>query len=385
MSGRNFSDKRSVAVVTPVYAPYRAGMARVAEEDVMLMSGCEDVREVAVYAPSTMRPLFSYGNAAFLPQLFLVARKHDVVFLHYPFFGGAVWTALGALVFRKKMIVIFHMDAVADDWRNVVFRVWRAMFQSLVMCCATRVVVSSMDYVETSSLGRFVARENARVRRGAAGVAKMVEVPLVVDTTLFSPGEKSVALMQRYGFDVARDRVVMFLGALDEAHKFKGLEVLFTAMQKMDRDSGGRRVCLLVCGGGSLLSYWQSRAREMGIADRVVFAGRVSDEELSAHYRLADVFAFPSTSRAEAFGLVALEAMSSGVPVVASALPGVRSVVGVDCGAVVEPGNAELLREAMSRLLNDEALREQCGLAALARVFQKYSKETRRQALKALL
>ena len=85
-------------------------------------------------------------------------------------------------------------------------------------------------------------------------------------------------------------------------------------------------------------------ARARGLAARVHFAGGVADESLPRYYRLADIHLLPSTARAEAFGLVGLEAAASGVPTIASSLPGVRTIVvttrpGCTCRQETPPGS----------------------------------------------
>src|SRR5439155_25973440 len=86
----------------------------------------------------------------------------------------------------------------------------------------------------------------------------------------------------------------------------------------------------LVAGGGSSLDAMKRLALSMGVADRVRFLGRISDDRLTEVYAACDVFVLPSVSRLEAFGIVALEAMSTGKPVFVADIPGVREII-EDC------------------------------------------------------
>ena len=99
------------------------------------------------------------------------------------------------------------------------------------------------------------------------------------------------------------------------------------------------------------------------MADRVRFLGFVPDEELVAYYDACDVFCMPSTERAEQFGLVQLEAMHCGKPVVATRLGTGVEYVTLDevTGLLVEPGNESALAQALNRLLGDPALRARLG------------------------
>jgi len=106
------------------------------------------------------------------------------------------------------------------------------------------------------------------------------------------------------------------------------------------------------------------------------FMGNISDAELPRYYRMADIHLFPSTERAEAFGLVALEAAASGVPCIASDLPGVRSVVlHGETGVLVPPGDAEKLREAIVLLLDQTELRQKFGFSARKRAEAEFAWE----------
>jgi glycosyltransferase involved in cell wall biosynthesis len=122
-----------------------------------------------------------------------------------------------------------------------------------------------------------------------------------------------------------------------------------------------------------MLPFLKAQAKFLGIEDRVVFMGYVPDDVLPEVFRMADVFVLPSVS-SEAFGIVVLEAMASGVPVVATDVGGIPEVVKEnEAGLLVPPGNELELREAIQKLLNDEELRKQYGSKGRKAVEEKYS------------
>jgi len=106
----------------------------------------------------------------------------------------------------------------------------------------------------------------------------------------------------------------------------------------------------------------------------VRFCGRVSDAELPAHYALSDLVVLPSTTMGEAFGVVLLEGMACGKPVVASNLPGVRTVVqdGED-GLLARAGDAEDLAAKLALLLEDPARCRAMGARGRAKVEARYA------------
>jgi rhamnosyl/mannosyltransferase len=135
---------------------------------------------------------------------------------------------------------------------------------------------------------------------------------------------------------------------------YKGFDVLVEAARGLD-------AVVVIVGGGPLEAALKGAA-----GGNVVFAGRVDEAELPAYYAACDVFCLPSVSIAEAFGIVLLEAMASGKPLVTTSLPTGVSAVNRDgeTGLVVPPRDAELLREALRTVLEDGARRAAMGRAA---------------------
>ena len=151
---------------------------------------------------------------------------------------------------------------------------------------------------------------------------------------------------------------------------YKGLEVLLDAMSRC----GGS---LVIVGEGPLEGALRSLVAGKGLGERVLFAGRVADADLPAFYQACDVFVLPSIARTEAFGVVQIEAMAAGRPVVSTNLPTGVPWVNQDgvSGLVVPPGDAAALGDALHRLLEDVALRQRLGEGALRRAQTMFSRE----------
>lgn len=149
---------------------------------------------------------------------------------------------------------------------------------------------------------------------------------------------------------------------------YKGYEVLIEAMRSVD-------ALLWIGGTGPLTDALRAQAQAAGVAEKVLFAGRIPEEELVAYYRACDVFTMPSTDRSEAFGLVQLEAMACGKPVVSTRLGNGVEYVNRDgeTGLLVPPRDAGALAAALNRLLGDAALRARLGEAGRAWVAQGFS------------
>ena len=127
-----------------------------------------------------------------------------------------------------------------------------------------------------------------------------------------------------------------------------------------------------IAGDGPQLENLKSLAGELGIADRIHFLGWQSREELTRQYQQANIFLFPS--RHEGMPNAVLEAMSTGLPVVATRIAGNDElVIESETGFLVQTENVDELREALHRIFVDPNLRKKMGLASRRRVEENYS------------
>lgn len=157
----------------------------------------------------------------------------------------------------------------------------------------------------------------------------------------------------------AQGRGLVF--ALGRHVYYKGFDVLIEAMQHTD-------AFLILGGDGALRPQLEQQAVAIGVSDRVFFSGRIPEEDLAAYFNACDVFCLPSVEPSEAFGLVQLEAMACGKPVVCTQLNNGVNVVNVDgqTGFAVPVRDPLALGHCLARLLKDDALREKLGQQALA-------------------
>jgi phosphatidyl-myo-inositol dimannoside synthase len=140
--------------------------------------------------------------------------------------------------------------------------------------------------------------------------SKVKIMPCAVNGQHFTPGVKSTALLERYG--LAGAKVLMTVARLWSGDIYKGVDITIQALPQIA--SVFPEVKYLVIGRGDDQPRLAQLAKDLGVSDRVIFAGFVPTEELVEHYRLADAYIMPSQ---EGFGIVYLEAMACGVPVLA--------------------------------------------------------------------
>lgn len=299
------------------------------------------------------------GNAGVLPSLFHRLSGFDLVHLHYPFFGGAEPVIVRKAIRKDQgLVMTYHMDAAADGVKGAIFSAHRRMLFPWLVNRVDRILVSSLDYASHSALNELGVED------------RLEEHPFGVDLERFKPGTEDELKEQL--MITKKTPVLLFVGGLDAAHAFKGVPEMLQALEKIKQLDWH----LVVVGEGNLKESFIATAQQKGLAQKVSFVGSVSNEDLPRYYRLADMHLFPSTKRAEAFGLVAMEAAASGVPSIASNLPGVRTVVlDGDTGLLVPPGNVEELSKAILLLLEQVDLRERLGMSARMQAQQRYAWE----------
>ena len=241
--------------------------------------------------------------SSFLEQ----APPVDAVHAHY-WASGAVGHRLKHAL-QVPLVTTFHTLALTKIAAGLAEPIERTVVEQEVVRCSDRIVVSTLD--ECSELVDGYDAEPSRIE----------VVPPGVDHSIFSPGDRREA-RRRLGLPDAPWMV--FVGRIQP---LKGVDVALRALALLDDP----RVRLAVVGGPSgpdgeaEAEALHRLARELGIAERVQWVAPRPHEALADWYRAADVCLVPS--RAESFGLVALEAMACGTPVVAADVGGLRSLI----------------------------------------------------------
>ena len=220
--------------------------------------------------------------------------------------------------------------------------------ERMIALSADRTVVASRD------------EQEQLVRLYGADVERIVTVPCGVNLDLFHPIGKTEARRQLGLRD--DDRILLFVGRIEP---LKGVDILLAAAAQLEGESD---CFVLVVGGDSAaqdgeVSHLRDLASELGIAERVNFLGAVDHERLPLFYSAADICVMPSFS--ESFGLVAVEAMACGTPVVASRVGGLAATVrDGETGYLIPWRCPEPFAERLELLLRNEGLRRAFGETA---------------------
>jgi rhamnosyl/mannosyltransferase len=303
---------------------------------------CELVRAraLAVVASTPLCPAMPWIARA-------LHRKHSFQIAHLHFPDPMSHLAALALPHDVRIVLSWHSDIIRQ--KNIL-KLYRPLLRRLVARAAVVVAATPAHY---SSMPQLAALSRPGQR---------ATVPYGFDLDrLRAPHPKAAALRAAHG-----GRIVFALG---RHVYYKGFEYLVRAMRALATTK------LLLGGSGPLTDELKRIAIAAGVADRVVFTGRIPESELPAYYQACDVFCLPSVEPSEAFGIVQVEAMACGKPVVCIDLKNGVNWVNPDgvTGLAVPPKDERALALALTQILGNPDLRERLGAAAASRVAMQFS------------
>ncbi len=216
------------------------------------------------------------------------------------------------LLYKAKLILAIHG---IDAWQPTK----KLLNNNLIGRVDTIIVVSEV------TKQRFL--KWAKIKQ-----AKIFILPNAVNLAEYGPGPKNSALLNRYG--LAGKIVLMTLGRLAPEEQYKGFDEVMELLPVLSKQIP--HIAYLIVGDGEDRPRLEAKAQALGVAEQVVFAGFIPEAEKADHYRLADAFVMPG--RGEGFGIVFLEALACGIPVVGSKLDGSREALrGGELGVLVDP------------------------------------------------
>lgn len=359
------SKRPRVLHVGKFYPPVRGGMEQVLaslcestrhriDHEVLVFNGDRETRQETVDGITVTRlgSISPARSTPIAPAMLRALRSStaELIVIHEPNPWGLLSCALARP--RQPIVVYFHSEVVRPSLQYALF--YHPMVRA-VYSRAARIIVASPPMAE-------------RARALQPYADRIAVIPYGTNPARWAVTPAVEARVREIRAAHGGRPLVLFAGRFVG---YKGCDVLLRALKGLD-------AAAVLAGDGPLRKDMATLASSLGLNGRVHFPGEVSAEELVALYRAADVFVLPSVTHAEAFGFVQVEAMACGTPVISTTVPSGVSWVnqhGVT-GVVVEPGNSEALRGALTSLLSDTAMRERMGTAGRARVAQEFTLET---------
>ena len=356
---------KKVVHLSKFYKPYKGGLEAVVSDI------CEGVQYPAVVLAADKdcsehkqiinnvvvfrsKEWVNVASTSLAPSYILDAIKNvsgSIVHLHYPnpLANFAFFVSSFFLGDKCETVVHWHSDIVKQKY--LLYLYMPLMKWSLRK--AKVIIVTSEQYLEGSPLLRDYKCKCRVVPIGIDGLASRVEC------------RKVKSIREKYN-----GKHIIF--SLGRHIYYKGFEYLIKSALYVDD------AVFLIGGSGPDSSMYQNLIERYSLSDKVFLIGRVEDEDLASYYSAADVFCLSSIEKSEAFGVVQLEAMSVGTPVVSTDIPysGVPWVNedGVS-GLICNPRDEVDLAEKINTIIKDESLKKSLSQGALNRFKENFTKE----------
>lgn len=352
---------KRVLQINKFYHPYIGGIEHTVQQ---IAEGLADDIEMSVLVCSDSRkkkveyingvsiirvPIITrVGNLPFplglIKTLRNVISDIDVIHLHMPFPFGDLACLLSG--FTGKIIVSWHSDVVRQKRMMQLYK----PIMNKMLKRADVIIVATEGHINGSSYLKPYKN-------------KCICIPFGVDETVEKRADKY--FLNRKETNLEMEVRFLFIGRLVY---YKGCKILLEAFANV------KCAKLVLAGTGTMLNELRALAQQLNISNNVEFLGEVSEEEKCNQLELCDVFVLPSILKSEAFGLVQIEAMAFGKPVINTNLPSGVPYVSLDkiTGLTVPPGDIESLSQAMQWMVDHEFERIQMGENARQRMKEHY-------------
>ncbi len=269
----------------------------------------EPLPQKLTYVVSGLNSKFLYFKT--LSKLWRTNNQFDIIFCGHIHLLPLAY--LLKLSFNSKLILMLHG---VDAWQPTERRLNNFLTRK----------VDAIIVVSEITRQRFLKWANIKRQ------AKIFILPNAVELAEYGPGPKNQDLLTKYG--LTGKIILMTLSRLESQEKYKGFDEIIDLVPILLKKIPN--LAYLIVGDGNDRPRLEAKARLLGVGDQVVFAGFIPEAEKADHFRLADVFVMPG--RGEGFGIVFLEALACGIPVVGSKLDGSREALRQGTlGVLVDP------------------------------------------------
>jgi glycosyltransferase involved in cell wall biosynthesis len=310
----------------------------------------EFIDGVQIIRTSTVKIIASQPiSIKYLINCLKLTKKVDIVHLHAPNMLAAI---CALFIGRKtKLLIHWHSDVIDKGFLGLILM----PFEHVLLRRADSIIATSQAYVNGS-------------KRLSSYLKKISVVPIGVKAVVGN-SEYSV-LSPSFEHQISGKKIILAVGRLVA---YKGFDVLIRAASDLSDDS-----IVVIVGDGPLRGFLEAALNSYGLNERVILTGRLSSADLHTLFCKASLFCLPSVSRAEAFGVVLLEAMAYGIPIVATDIPcsGVPWVNqhGIT-GLNVPVGDSAAFAKACRKILASKELHNKFASGANNRFLKEFREE----------
>jgi len=276
---------------------------------------------------------------------FLFKSRGDIYHSHYPFPFNVYTAYMNKKLYGRPFILTYYNDLVG----NFVERIYNNTLSNATVNMADSIIVPTPIYIKNSqTLKKYKKKINV--------------IPIGIDKNIYHPRISGKRIRKKHEI---KDKMVLFVGALSLYHKYKGVDFLIKAMKDVVGEH--KKTKLVVVGEGEWKKDLIKLAKKLKIEKNIIFTGFIPEKEKPEYFAACDVFILPSTNKSEGFGIVSLEAMACGKPVIGSDVGGIPFVVG-DAGILSKPKDVKSISNALLKVLGNEKLARRMGTKSRKRV-----------------
>lgn len=363
---RKVNEKKRVLHIPNYYYPHIGGIEQTTADIVNALKNDDNIEQVVICFNTEKKTQIDYIDGIKIIRVGVIAKvasqsisifyrrelskiikefNPDIIHFHYP--NPLVSTMLLSLRFKSELIIHWHLDITKQKLLKILFR---GQNKRLIKR-AIKVIATSPNYVEKSKYLQM-AKEKLEI------------IPSMINTNRLSENEESNNIYSKIKEKYNGKKIIFAVG---RHVKYKGMEYLIRASKLLDSSYK-----VLIGGSGPLTDSLKELAKD---DEKVEFLGRISDNEMIAYYKSCDIFAFPSITKNEAFGLSLAEGMYFGKPAVTFTIEGSGvNYVNLDkvTGIEVENCNYEKFAEALKYLSNNVEVALEYGKNAHNRVINNF-------------
>ena len=312
----------------------------------------------------------SYNGLPIKGSLFIHPRLRTI---HYAFL-----LLCNAFLCKPKLIICSHVN-----FSPIAFLLKRILGINYVILTYGIEVRAKVSWIQLRALNEsvriFTISEwtSDRLQKLGLDKSKITKMPVPIHEEKFVIDKKNLELLEFYGID-ANSKIILTAGRLDAAECYKGHDRVIRALPAVLRKIP--TVHYMIVGSGDDIDRLQRLAIEMKLEEYITFCGFVPDHQLQSHYSSADLFVMPSTG--EGFGIVFLEAMLSGIPVMGGSIDGsAEPLMSGKFGKLVDPNSLMEIADGIVKMLegegpasyfNKQTLRSNCVRNFGLEVFQNF-------------
>ncbi|MFC1725337.1 glycosyltransferase [candidate division KSB1 bacterium] len=351
--------KRKILHIGKYYYPFKGGIETVTKEIcetlkhefefTVLVSNSDKTEKVETINEIKVIRIPCYGKISNMPVSisflkWLKRLDFDLIHVHMP----TPLAELSCLLSNtnKKIIASYHSEMYKRG--SILYKPFQKRFLRKV----SRILAATKNhYIYSKVLQDFME--------------KVEVIPYSINENKF----RDKANMVNPFSNLENSFNILYVGRLTE---YKGVNYLIESMKYVDAGS-----IIHIVGTGKLENEYKSLVSRLKIEDRIIFHGEVDNDKLLGYYKYCDAVVLPSIDVGEAFGIVQLEGMASGKPVINTSLKSGAPLVSInnETGLTVPPKDARALADAIMKLKNDPALADKFGKNGIERISKFFSKE----------